>query len=134
MNERNLISRAERALLTLSSESEQILVGLLLGDLFAQKRSLSGNALLRFGQGLVHEDYLRYLYEQFKGYCPSAPKISNSPSDKRTGKEYSRITFHTRALPCFNYWHDLFYLNGKKNSSREYQRATITLGPSLLVK
>jgi hypothetical protein len=81
------------------------LVGLLLGDLCASKHKLGVNPILRFEQGLVHKDYIFHLYELFKDYCMAVPKISNMLPDKRTGKIYTRVQFHTRALPCFvAYW------------------------------
>jgi len=74
----------ERSQFTLSDKLRQILVGLLLGDLYAQKQKSYANARLFFQQGLVHEDYLLHLYELFKTYSSQAPKITNLPPDKRT--------------------------------------------------
>ena len=42
------------------------------------------------------------------------PKITNRLPDKRTGKIYSRISFNTYSLPCFNEFYNLFYSEGKK--------------------
>jgi hypothetical protein len=92
----------------------EILIGLLLGDLHSQKRTKTGNAIFRFEQGIVHKEYIFDLYESFKSYCPSAPKISNRLPDIRTGKTYTRVLFYTMALPCFNELHNLFYPEGKK--------------------
>jgi hypothetical protein len=44
----------------------------------------------------------------------AVPKISNMLPDKRTGKIYTRVQFHTRALPCFVELYNLFYPEGKK--------------------
>lgn len=108
------LSKLERSQITLSSDLKPILVGLLLGDLCASKHKLGVNPTLRFEQGLVHKDYLFHLYELFKGYCLSAPKISNRLAHKRTGEIYTRVNFHTRALPCFFELYNLFYHEGKK--------------------
>jgi hypothetical protein len=54
------------------------------------------------------------LYELFKGYCRSLPKISNRAPDRRTGNIYNSITFNTYSLPCFNDLYNLFYLEGQK--------------------
>lgn len=78
------------------------LVGLLLGDLCAQKRSVKGNTNLHFEQGFIHKDYIFHLYDLFKDYCSSEPKITDRQPDKRTGKVYTRIQFVTNSLPCFN--------------------------------
>jgi hypothetical protein len=67
-----------------------------------------------FEQGLMHEAYILHLYDLFKDYCNLGPKYSQRKPDFRTGKTYSRITFYTYSLPCFNYYHELFYVNGVK--------------------
>lgn len=85
----------------------------MLGDLNARKRSEKGNTHLRFGQGLVHEAYLLFLYELFKDYCLSAPK-KHEHFLKSTNKSYSTINFQTYSLACFNEFYNLFYVNGVK--------------------
>jgi hypothetical protein len=34
--------------------------------------------------------------------------------DKRTDKIYRSVYFNTFSLPCFNYYYELFYLDGLK--------------------
>src|SRR5438309_650386 len=58
------LTMAERKAFLLPDEMKEIIVGLLLGDLNAQKQNL--NARLRFGQGIVHKEYIMHLYELFK--------------------------------------------------------------------
>jgi hypothetical protein len=111
---RNVLTSLERTNFTLTDQLKQILVGLLLGDLYAQKRGKMGNTVFRFEQGTVHEDYINYLYELFKSYCPSTPKINSRKPNKITMKIYSRIYFLTYTLPCFNDLYLLFYPAGKK--------------------
>ena len=89
-----------------------ILLGLLLGDLNATKVYV--NPLFRFYQGLIHKDYIDHLYELFKIYCLSEPKVHNRSADPRTGKIYSSVSFNTCSLPCFNYLYNLFYVDGEK--------------------
>ena len=96
------LTKAEKHQLSLSAELKGILVGLILGDLNFKKHTKNSNVIFRFEQGLVHNDYLFHLYELFKGYCLSAPSTSNRLPDKRTGNGYTRVTFYTKALPCFN--------------------------------
>lgn len=111
---RNFLTKAERALLILSSQSKEILVGLFLGDLYARKRSLTGNARLEFAQGVIHKDYLLHLYDLFKMYCSAEPKVNNHSPHKLTGKSYTSVKFETRSLPCFNELFELFYTTGGK--------------------
>lgn len=106
------LTNLERAQFSLSKEQEEIVVGSLLGDLHARKRSL--NTYLKFEQGVVHKEYLLGLYEQFKDYCSACPNIYNPKPDKRTGRVYSAIYFRTYSLPCFNKYYNLFYRDGIK--------------------
>jgi hypothetical protein len=85
---KNYLTRAERLQFSLSQDLKEILVGLLLGDLYSQKRTKTGNAIFRFEQGIVNKEYIFDLYESFKNYCPSAPKISNRLPDIRTGNTH----------------------------------------------
>jgi len=108
------LTNLERAQISLPQDLKEILVGLFLGDLCAQKRSSKGNTNLHFEQGYLHKDYIYHLYDIFKSYCNSEPKASNRLPDKRTGVVYTRIQFITLCLPCFNELYACFYPNGKK--------------------
>jgi hypothetical protein len=108
------LSNEQKAQFNLSKELKEIIIGLILGDLFIQKdkRAINGNACLRFLQSTIHTDYLDHLYNKFQDYCSAAPKIFNPRPDKRTGKVYSVKYFNTYSLPCFNEYYDLFYKEG----------------------
>lgn len=110
----NLLSKLERLQFNLSPDLKAILVGLLLGDLYARKRTKTGNTLLMFEQGTVHKDYIYHLYDLFSNYCRTAPKLKTRAPDKRTGVIYSSISFQTYSLPCFNELFHMFYLEGRK--------------------
>jgi len=104
------LTNEQKAQLNLSTRQEEILIGCLLGDLHIALQKTSVNARLEFKQGLCHEGYLLWQYEQFKDYCPAGPKIYNPKPDKRTGQVYGKIYFRTFSLPCLNKFHDDFYL------------------------
>lgn len=106
------LTKEEKSALILSEELGQILVGLLLGDLYGQKQGV--NARFIFKQGLIHKDYLMHLFELFKNYCFNAPITSDLLASKITAKVYSSIRFHTYSLPCFNELYESFYVGGKK--------------------
>jgi hypothetical protein len=108
----NRLTKAEQSQFALSEDLKNILVGLILGDIFIYKAC--ANARLCFKQGLIHKDYLEHLYELFKNYCSKAPVITNRLPDRRTGKIYNGIYFYSYALPCINEFYDLFYVAGKK--------------------
>ena len=69
------MSKLERENFNLTSDLQSILIGLLLGDLCAVKRSTKGNTYLYFEQGFVHKEYLFHLYDLFEKYSGSEPKI-----------------------------------------------------------
>jgi len=108
------LTRAERAEFILPAGLKDILVGLMLGDLYVQKQTKSVNVRLLFAQSTVHKDYLYHLYELFSIYCSTGPKVFNQLPHKRTGNVYSLLKFQTFALPCFNELYYLFYPEGKK--------------------
>jgi hypothetical protein len=106
------LTKTEKESFSLSQELKDILIGLLLGDLFVQKQKV--NARFVFRQGTIHKNYLWHLYELFSNYTTSIPKTYNMPIDKRTGKVYSGIYFQTYSLPCFVPLFNLFYFEGNK--------------------
>lgn len=104
----------ERKRIILPYNLQEILIGLLLGDVCAQKRSSKGNTNLYFEQGSIHKDYLLHLFELFKSFSGSPPRITERKADKQTGKVYTRVQFATLCLPCFNILYEIFYPEGKK--------------------
>ena len=106
------VSKIQKDLYNISSELNQVLIGLNLGDLYISKRAI--NAYLKFDQSIKNEAYLNHLYDLFKDYCSSAPKYTSRKPDLRTGKIYTTKYFLTYSLPCFNYYHDLFYVDKVK--------------------
>lgn len=102
--------------LTLTSELEEIIIGLLLGDLFAEKIKPSSNTRLQFKQSNKNKAYIDHLYSLFKEYCNSEPKVTSS-MEKRPGRTELNVSikFWTSSLPCFNKFRELFYdSSGKK--------------------
>ena len=72
--------------LSLSTELEEIIIGSLLGDLHAEKKSEQSNTRLQFKQSKKNEEYIYHLYSLYKDFCKSKPKV-NTYKDKRPGKE-----------------------------------------------
>jgi len=66
------------------------------------------NARIRFLQSLDKADLIYHLYELFKEFSYTEPKI-NSSLIKETGNIRKNINFTTRSLPCFNETYSLFY-------------------------
>ena len=77
--------------LILTSELEEIIIGLMLGDLFAEKRTVNSNTRLQFKQSIKNKAYIEHLYSIFKDYCLSEPKVTTS-KDNRPGKKENNIS------------------------------------------
>jgi LAGLIDADG DNA endonuclease family len=102
--------------LELNAELKKIIIGLMLGDLFAEKRNPNSNTRLQFKQSVKNKVYIDHLYFLFKDYCNSEPKKTTS-IDKRPGKKELNVSikFWTQSLPCLNQLRILFYNDsGKK--------------------
>ena len=102
--------------LVISNNLHDIIVGLLLGDLSAERPNCNCNTRLQFKQSLINVKYLLHLYCLFKNFCGSQP-LNMSKFDSRVNKNkiYFAIKFQTLSLPCFNIYKELFYnSNGKK--------------------
>ena len=96
--------------LSLSTELEEIIIGSLLGDLHAEKKSEQSNTRLQFKQSKKNEEYIYHLYTLFKDYCGSIPTNMKSFDIRpKKNKIYYSIKFNTYSLPCFNKFRKLFY-------------------------
>lgn len=70
------------------------------------------NSRLIYGQSVVNCDYFYFVYNIFKNYCQGEPR-ENVGISKLTGS-YKNLVFSTMSLPCFNYYHELFYKDNIK--------------------
>lgn len=102
--------------LQLTSELEEVIVGSMLGDFSAERKSLNSNTRLTIKQSTKNEIYVRHLFSLLKDYCLSEPKVmSKFDSRPNKMKVYQSIKFNTLSLPCFNKYKELFYdLDGVK--------------------
>ena len=99
----------------LTDVQKDILIGTILGDACLEWGKTYKNARLRFDQTFPnHASYLMHIFSHFYDLSGKGPKVSFRKADKRTGKVYSSVHFKTLVFPCFNYYYDLFYKNGKK--------------------
>jgi hypothetical protein len=70
---RKRLTKLEQNSFVLTQILKEIIIGLSLGDLNIRKQV--ANAQLRFEQGAENKDYLLHLYDLFKDYCSSDPKV-----------------------------------------------------------
>lgn len=87
-----------------------IIIGSLLGDAHAEKRSMGKGTRITFYQEASHVEYLLYLHNQISvlGYCNSnIPEIQTRLG--KGGKVRKIIRFSTSTYTSWNWIHDSFY-------------------------
>jgi hypothetical protein len=94
----------------LSKRQKEILIGLILGDGCLEKNG--NNVRLRVEHGLKQEEYLKWLYEEFKNISQKPRIVSNR--HPKNGKIYKRLHFSTLSLKCLNIYRSIFYVNKQK--------------------
>jgi hypothetical protein len=62
--------------LELSPELSEIIIGLMLGDLYAERKNLNSNTRLQFKQSNKNKDYIDHLYNLFKEFCGEHWEVS----------------------------------------------------------
>ena len=98
----------------LSIIQKEALIGIILGDGFIERNKPSHNARLRIEQSYPEkEKYLNSLYELLEPLTLMKPQILTR-NDKKRGITTKSLYFRTLAMPCLNYYHELFYPDKKK--------------------
>lgn len=94
-----------------------VIVGSLLGDAYANRRSVEGTRIC-YRQSSIHKDYLFWLYNFFytQGYCSNLEPRMYTRLLKHKGKEVQHFgyEFNTFTFRSFNWVHEMFYHKGKK--------------------
>jgi ubiquinol-cytochrome c reductase cytochrome b subunit len=98
-----------------NQEIFSVIIGSLLGDGHAEKRSDNGGTRISFYQESTHLSYLLWLHDflSIRGYC----NINRPVITTRLGKNgvvRKVLKFHTWTYNSFNWIHDLFYKNNIK--------------------
>jgi len=107
----------------ISNDLHEIIIGLTLGDLHIRKRFL--NSSLNFKGGLKNKEYIFHLYEIFKLYCKTKPKIIEA---KLKNKIYYSVKFDTLTNEIFNIYHNLFYENKIKKVPNNIKELLTPIG------
>lgn len=98
----------------LSIEQKEALIGIILGDGSLERSKSSHNTRLRIEQAYPEkEGYLRSLYDLLEPMASMVPTIL-SRKDKRNGTITQSLYFRTLAMPCLNFYYELFYVNKVK--------------------
>jgi hypothetical protein len=111
------LTTRERSGINLPDSISDALVGLFFSDGHLQRRSLFSNVRLIFSQSgkIEKRPYFELVYSLFKFCCTkNFEYYVKTWVDKKTGQEYSSISFTTMQLPCFTKIYPMWYLNKKK--------------------
>lgn len=91
-----------------------ILIGSLLGDLYAERRGPSTRFAIK--QSDTHKEYIYYLHNILykEGYCSSNIQKGTTTASNKSLKRYTYYRFKTYSFSSLNWIYDLFYINGIK--------------------
>lgn len=99
------------------SKIQDILIGCLLGDASGELGAKGKTPCFAFKQGMVHANYLYFLYFVFSNWGFTAQgtsvPIPFSTKDNK-GNLHLALRFRTLAAPNLSYLYDMFYNNKKK--------------------
>ena len=113
-----------------------IIIGSLLGDSYANKRSVEGTRIC-YRQSSIHKEYLFGLYSFFftNGYCSNLEPRKSSIKVKHKGIEsiHYRYEFNTFTFRSFNWIHDMFYHKGKKVIKPQIENYITPLSLAILI-
>ena len=89
-------------------------IGILLGDGFVDRAKPNYNTRIRIEQSYTEKSaYLKSLYELFEPLVAMEPTLLTR-NNKKTGIVTKSLYFRILAMPCLNYYHELFYKDGIK--------------------
>lgn len=112
------LTKLERDKFSLDNHLKEVLIGNILGDVYMRRFSKESNTRIIFRQGANNSKYLFHLFDLFENFTLKRPSVTTI-INKETNKSRDNISFSTLALPCFNEFYELFYLNGKKTVPKD---------------
>lgn len=93
----------------LSTQQQEILVGLLLGDGHLESRNGGRTYRLKVEHSNAQLDYTMWLFQVFKNLCTQTEVYRRERSDGRIS-----VGFTTQSLGCFRFYGQQFYVDKKK--------------------
>lgn len=98
----------------LSLEQKEALIGIMLGDGYLRRPKPTNNTVLYIDQSYPEKkEYVNFLYKLLEPIVLTSPSILTR-NDRRSGNVTQSLRFLTMAMPCLNYYHDIFYKNKVK--------------------
>ncbi len=114
----NMIRSMDNTEGSLTKEQKQILVGLLLGDGAMRKKT---QALLEINHSYTQKEYVDWLYQQFKDFVVTPPKIRKGNGNRIAYR------FTTRSISVFTYFYNFFFKEKKKTIPQSLILSPLTL-------
>ena len=108
----------------LTQEEEQVLIGSLLGDSTLRRETFTTWGSFR--HSLKQRNYGMWKYEQLKRICGTWREYTTY--NKKVKKYYNGIAFNIRNHVVLNYYHNIFYGDGKKRITPEIVEKLTPLG------
>jgi hypothetical protein len=101
----------------LTDIQKEALIGIILGDGCIERAKPSHNTRIRIEQSFLacgeKSEYLKSLHELLAPLTSMEPTILTRTNKKR-GIITQSLYFRTLAMPCLNYYHELFYKDNVK--------------------
>jgi hypothetical protein len=99
----------------LTDIKKEALIGIILGDGFLERSKPTHNARIRIEQSYPEKsEYLKSLHELLEPLTAMEPTLLTR-KNKKIGVITQSLYFRTLAMPCLNYYYELFYKNNIKN-------------------
>lgn len=86
-----------------NQEQQEIIIGTMLGDCTMGYSNGKPKLSLKFEQCKEHEDYVFHLFEKFKDFVGTGPRV------RKENNEYKSLWFRTFRVDSLKFYSDLFY-------------------------
>jgi len=105
-----------------------LIIGLLLGDGYCNKRIIEGCRIC-IRQSSIHKEYLFWLYDFFyiRGYCSNLKPRLYTRKLKKYSNVYIGYEFNTYTFRSFSWIYKLFYHKGKKRINKNLENYITSL-------
>lgn len=107
----------QRETVELTDTEEQIVLGSLMGDMYCRIKSSCKNAQLEEGHGRSQDSYLTWKASLLRSLSSGLRRIKSGG-----------LFYESGAYPCLNYYHKLFYGNGRKEINQAILKKLDKLG------
>lgn len=112
----------------LTDVQKEALIGIILGDGFIERAKPTHNARIRIEQSYPEKnEYLKSLHELLEALTAMEPTLLTR-KNKKSGNNTQSLYFRTLAMPCLNYYYELFYKDNVKIVPRNLEELLTARG------